>query len=224
MKYTKKPVTIEAFLWTGKIQQTVPSWIDEAVTNGIVTWNITNPDTLLTIKTLEGIMEALPGDYVIRGIKGEIYPCKPDIFAASYIEGTSLTIGISDETALNELTKLQSTFGYKTGEVDIIALLGLFGEAGEVLDETHTTDFNFEDDRRTAITWAKILDRFKKKIRNNEAPKLHVHIDNPKNFDLELADCFYYLNVLATNRGLTLNQLAQMSLDKIKAKKEKALG
>jgi hypothetical protein len=40
----------------------------------------------LTIHTLEGDMKAMPGDYIIRGIKGEQYPCKPDIFEATYEE------------------------------------------------------------------------------------------------------------------------------------------
>ena len=38
----------------------------------------------ITISTLEGDMEAQPGDWVIKGVKGEFYPCKPDIFAATY--------------------------------------------------------------------------------------------------------------------------------------------
>lgn len=38
----------------------------------------------LTIPTLEGLMTAMPGDYIIRGIRGEFYPCKPDIFEATY--------------------------------------------------------------------------------------------------------------------------------------------
>jgi hypothetical protein len=38
----------------------------------------------VTIHTLEGVMEAVPGDWIIRGVKGELYPCKPDIFAATY--------------------------------------------------------------------------------------------------------------------------------------------
>lgn len=38
----------------------------------------------IAITTLEGVMEAAPGDYVIRGVQGEFYPCKPDIFEATY--------------------------------------------------------------------------------------------------------------------------------------------
>lgn len=38
----------------------------------------------MVITTLEGAMEAMPGDYIIKGVKGEFYPCKPDIFAATY--------------------------------------------------------------------------------------------------------------------------------------------
>ena len=43
-------------------------------------------DNSLTIPTLEGDHKAMPGDFIIRGVKGEFYPCKPDIFAATYHE------------------------------------------------------------------------------------------------------------------------------------------
>lgn len=74
--YRKKPVVIEAFKWN---EDQVPSWwlSKEGIT--------IEPRTgRAYIPTLEGIMEALPGDYIIQGIKGEIYPCKPDIFEATY--------------------------------------------------------------------------------------------------------------------------------------------
>ena len=86
MKYRKKPVVIEAFCWTGGPDQTEdPEWADAAVKAGKI-W-FSNPgtkDVCLEIATLEGTMCARQGDYIIRGVKGEIYPCKPDIFAATY--------------------------------------------------------------------------------------------------------------------------------------------
>ena len=42
------------------------------------------PDADIAIRTLEGEMRAIPGDWIIRGVQGEFYPCKPDIFAATY--------------------------------------------------------------------------------------------------------------------------------------------
>lgn len=86
-KYRKKPVEIEAFKWTGDINQTEdPIWIVEAIEKGDV-WCHEDSESSYTemkIKTLEGVMTANRGDYIIKGVKGEIYPCKPDIFEITY--------------------------------------------------------------------------------------------------------------------------------------------
>ena len=86
MKYRKKPVVIEAFQWTGgPEQEDDPEWIIEAVRNGSAWFeNEGTPEVKFMIRTLEGVHEANIGDYIIRGIAGEIYPCKPDIFLATY--------------------------------------------------------------------------------------------------------------------------------------------
>ena len=76
-KYIKKPVTIEAIQQLG----TNLSEIDDFVGGSIANKGIT-----LVIHTLEGDMEASIGDYIIKGVKGEFYPCKPDIFLATYEE------------------------------------------------------------------------------------------------------------------------------------------
>ena len=81
-KFRKKPVVIEAFRWTGgPDQEEDPPWIVEAMKRGDV--YIGNVNTL-RIKTMEGTMTANRGDWIIKGVKGELYPCKPDIFAATY--------------------------------------------------------------------------------------------------------------------------------------------
>ncbi len=86
-KFRKKPVVIEAFKFTGDHNQKEdPEWIIDAIRRGDVSFGY-DQDNVLTgmiIKTLEGWMEASIGDFVIQGIKGEIYPCKPDIFEATY--------------------------------------------------------------------------------------------------------------------------------------------
>ena len=86
MKYRKKPIMIEAFKWTGGPDQIEdPSWACEAIKSGKI-W-FSNPETkdvCMEIETLEGVMCARQGDFIIQGVKGEIYPCKPDIFAATY--------------------------------------------------------------------------------------------------------------------------------------------
>ena len=83
--WKKKPVTIEAFRWTGGPDQTKdPLWFVEAIEEGGV-WFIGEAGSRCTvIATLEGNHEAIPGDWIIKGVKGELYPCKPDIFALTY--------------------------------------------------------------------------------------------------------------------------------------------
>lgn len=82
-KFRKKPVVVEAVQWIG-------SHNDENVA-AIMAMRLVPTDSpfrfhggTLQIQTLEGVMEAYPGDWIIRGVKGEFYPCKPDIFEATY--------------------------------------------------------------------------------------------------------------------------------------------
>lgn len=90
MKYRKKPVVIEAFQLTyemAKAQDPVPRWFVEAVKKEEVKVFVTDKihdSQYCEIKTLEGVMTANAKDYIIQGVKGEIYPCKPDIFEATY--------------------------------------------------------------------------------------------------------------------------------------------
>ncbi len=87
-KYRKRPIVIEAFEWTADVNQKEdPEWIVEAITNGHVWFdNIGTPEVSMSIKTLEGILTATRGDYIIKGVVGEIYPCKPNIFKETYEE------------------------------------------------------------------------------------------------------------------------------------------
>ena len=84
-KYRKKPVVIGAVEWDGKAKTISMLAPFENVTEAPTI----NEDGTLDITTLEGVMTANVGDYVIRGVQGEIYPCKPDIFAQTYepVEG-----------------------------------------------------------------------------------------------------------------------------------------
>lgn len=84
-KYVKKPIVIEAF----KLGfEEAPSWFvdsDDCITVwGFVDGCDTIEPVTAKIMTLEGAMEAYHGDYIIKGIKGEIYPCKADIFHATF--------------------------------------------------------------------------------------------------------------------------------------------
>jgi hypothetical protein len=90
MMYRKKPVVIEAVTWYGKYTDGTewPGWFREAVDAGVLFRSVGLGDSpefsALQVKTLEGVMTANVGDKIIRGVKGEIYPCKPDIFEATY--------------------------------------------------------------------------------------------------------------------------------------------
>lgn len=85
MKYRKKPVVIEAFRWMGGPDQIEdPVWICDAIRSGKVRFEGADGDTVMLIDTLEGTMTANLEDWIIQGVKGEIYPCKPDIFEATY--------------------------------------------------------------------------------------------------------------------------------------------
>jgi hypothetical protein len=83
-KFRKKPVVIEAF----ELQNpcAIPRWFQDAIQLGgyNVGGVVMDKDGTASIVTLEGTMRADLGDWIIRGVKGEIYPCKPDIFAATY--------------------------------------------------------------------------------------------------------------------------------------------
>lgn len=78
MKFRKKPVIIEAIQWTGENIIEVMQFM--APVRPVYLGN----DEQVGIETLEGRMAANVGDWIIRGVAGELYPCKPDIFAATY--------------------------------------------------------------------------------------------------------------------------------------------
>jgi hypothetical protein len=88
MKYRKKPVVIEAVQWdgTGVGLREIEAFMgaDAFGSLGVSRYGRTGGLFFLVITTLEGAMRANPGDWIIRGIKGEYYPCKPDIFEATY--------------------------------------------------------------------------------------------------------------------------------------------
>ena len=78
-KYRKKPVVIEAVQWTGINGIEVHSFL-----SGGTRPFQTDKDMRIEIETLEGVVTASVGDWIIRGISGEHYPCKPDIFEQTY--------------------------------------------------------------------------------------------------------------------------------------------
>lgn len=85
MKVRKKPVEVEAVQWTGLNLEEIKAFVGESL---IYTREVGKgkPRLFMKIKTLEGDMLTSEGDYIIKGISGEFYPCKPDIFKATYEE------------------------------------------------------------------------------------------------------------------------------------------
>jgi len=81
MKFRKKPVEIEAVQWTGENIEEMTEHLEGAVVGNL---GFIVEDAPITITTLEGDHRADIGDWIIKGVKGEFYPCKPDIFEQTY--------------------------------------------------------------------------------------------------------------------------------------------
>ena len=82
MKYKKKPVIIDAIQWNGKGNYELAVFLDGNNWKHKIATN-EKPECLI-IETLEGKITASIGDFIIKGVKGEFYPCKPDIFEMTY--------------------------------------------------------------------------------------------------------------------------------------------
>lgn len=78
-EYRKKPVVIKAMKFDVNNGAEIVRWMENFVTDAGDNF----PGEIL-IRTLEGVMSAKPGDYIVQGVAGEFYPCKPDFFEATY--------------------------------------------------------------------------------------------------------------------------------------------
>ena len=85
-KYKKKPIIIEAVQWTGINLEEIKSFVGDSLDYNYKTnWDSSDLSNIeVKIKTLEGDHIASIGDYIIKGVNGEFYPCKPDIFKKTY--------------------------------------------------------------------------------------------------------------------------------------------
>jgi hypothetical protein len=151
--YTKKPVTIQALQWNGanikemaKFMQTQEdgNWVQDLDLESMPHHQILQgthwifDDSVLMIKTLEGLMMASKGDFIIRGIKGEYYPCKPDIFELTYNQETKGLSKLQEfiVCSLDAPTFLTDTFTHiffqpKTGK---FVFMDVFIPADEIID------------------------------------------------------------------------------------------
>jgi hypothetical protein len=92
VKFRKKPIVIDAIQWDGTNLREViaftgkhPRWHEWFDSFEAYEARVKADGGVFKIFTLEGVMEASVGDWIIRGVKGEMYPCKPDIFAAALV-------------------------------------------------------------------------------------------------------------------------------------------
>ena len=88
MKYRKKPVVIEAVQWNGLNLEEIKEFVGDSLIYEIrdAAWKVGKgaPAVYMEIKTLEGNHKCSIGDYIIKGVQGEFYPCKQDIFMQTY--------------------------------------------------------------------------------------------------------------------------------------------
>lgn len=174
MRYRKKPVVIDAFQLNerGLVGE---DWFWDAVSrNDIITHHFGkyHPEPAwCEIKTLEGIMVAKAGDYIIRGVHGELYPCKPDIFKKTYeeveaIEHLKSTSWIPVSERLPEeydsiFAKFKGTDNWKRGMFEktskyVIATV-VFDDGAVLVEQAHTTDGIWRTDNEvfggTVVAW-----------------------------------------------------------------------
>lgn len=79
MKYVKKPIAVEAWK-ISQFDSDVPTWVTEALESNTVWFD----DSVLSVRTLEGVMTSESGNYLIQGVRGELYPCECEIFEETY--------------------------------------------------------------------------------------------------------------------------------------------
>ena len=86
--YRKKPVEVDAIQWDGINLSEIKEFVGDSLAYDIIdtAWQVGKgkPHVLMKIKTLEGDMDVSEKDFIIKGINGEYYPCKPDIFKKTY--------------------------------------------------------------------------------------------------------------------------------------------
>ena len=94
-RYRKKPIVVDAIRWDGGVEEatTIIDWVIDGDGTARYHEAVNNVPEEIAIDTLEGTMSAQVGDWIIRGVKGEFYPCKPEIFEITY----ELDIAYSEE-------------------------------------------------------------------------------------------------------------------------------
>ena len=127
IKATKKPVTIEAVKWDGENSEEIIAFCGDSAFTAVESQMGQTETEELYIKTLEGNHHASIGDYIIKGVKGEFYPCKPDIF-----ENTYDIVDESGQIVKEALAMEDLIYEHKYDDGNK-ALVVVFGEGGIVI-------------------------------------------------------------------------------------------
>ncbi len=144
-KFRKLPVVIEAVLYDWD-ESNEPQGMDEAqdAVADFMEGNLSAIGEILEIETLEGTMDAVKGDYIIKGIAGEFYPCKPDIFAKTY-EKVNEPVCTAPQDPNHELTE---------DEVATLASNGSLCDCTWV--ELDGTEHPIEEGENIRLAWVKL--------------------------------------------------------------------
>jgi len=187
-KFRKKPVVIEAYR-NAPQPGFAPEWVQSALESGIMRRDELSREISFLITTPEGIMRVEPGDWIIRGVKGELYPCKPDIFEATYEREEHATN--NDQTIEQEIQAKGLTAPRITPadiEANIVSehyFTGADGRYGAILNETYVgTELPRDDDGDLEplelITFCVLV------LRNGFTVTGESACASPENFDAEL--------------------------------------
>ena len=105
-KFIKKPIEIEAIQWNGWNLQEIKEFVGDSLVYEYydAAWEVSKGPAMvdMKIKTLEGKMQVSVGDYIIKGVKGEFYPCKPDIFVMTYEAKTEIIVSVNEAEQLKK--------------------------------------------------------------------------------------------------------------------------
>ena len=129
-KYRKKPIIVEAVKWTGLNLEEIKNFVDESLLYNIYdrAWKAGKAPVIvdMQIRTPKGNMPVSVGDYIIKGIAGEFYPCKPDIFKETYetvsmvSDNDRTTVPMSEYRKLeNKNKKLRNTINRLKRELEV---------------------------------------------------------------------------------------------------------
>lgn len=164
-RYTKKPVTVEAIQYTGANLHEVldftgkhPLWGEWFKSFEDYEAHVHSDRGVFKILTLEGTMEALPGDWIIRGVKGEHYPCKPDIFAATYTRSDLCASG-QQVRALPRAVGDDRKAGWTLSFEDLQDIRAAAGDWGYTLDLEAVEAIALEVERRILAAMEKDADQ-----------------------------------------------------------------